>query len=51
MWSLLQDPRIPSSEFQMPEIERSRRWITAAAILAIGFIAGLRPGMKLHLPW
>ena len=24
MWSMLQDPRIPSSEFQMPEIERSR---------------------------
>jgi hypothetical protein len=51
MGSLLQDPRIPSSEFQMPEIERSRGWIIAAVILAIGFIAGLGPGVKLHLLW
>lgn len=51
MWNLLKDPRIPSSEFQMPEIERSRGWIIAAAILAMGFIAGLGPGVKLYLLW
>ncbi len=48
MWTLLRNPRIPSSEFQMPEIERNRGWIVAAVILAIGFIAGLGPGVKLH---
>jgi hypothetical protein len=36
MWNLLYGPRIPSSEFQMPEIERSRGWIIAAVVLAIG---------------
>lgn len=49
MWTLLKDPRIPSSKFQMPEIERSLVWIIAAVILAIGFIAGLGPGLQLHL--
>ena len=48
MWTLLRNPRPPSSESQMPEIERSRGWIIAAALLAIGFIAGLGPGVKLH---
>jgi hypothetical protein len=48
MWKLLYGPRIPSSEFQMPEIERSRGWIIAAVALAIGFIAGLGPGVKFH---
>jgi hypothetical protein len=48
MSNLLQGPRIPSSEFQMPEIERSRGWIIAAVLLAIGFIAGLGPGVKFH---
>jgi hypothetical protein len=48
MWNLLHGPRIPSSEFQMPEIERSRGWIIAAVVLAIGFIAGLGPGVKFH---
>jgi hypothetical protein len=48
MWNLLYGPRIPSSEFQMPEIERSRGWIIAAVILAIGFIMGLGPGVKFH---
>jgi hypothetical protein len=48
MWTLLQGPRIPSSEFQMPEIERSRGWIIAAVVFAIGFIAGLGPGVKFH---
>lgn len=47
MWTLLHGPRIPSSEFQMPEIERSRRWIVAAAVLAVVFVAGLGPGVKL----
>jgi hypothetical protein len=48
MWNLLHGPRIPSSEFQMPEIERNRGWIIAAVVLAIGFIAGLGPGVKFH---
>jgi len=46
MWNLLYGPRIPSSEFQVPEIERSRGWIIAAVVLAIGFIMGLGPGVK-----
>jgi hypothetical protein len=33
----------------MPEIERSLAWIIAAVVLAIGFITGLGPGVKLHL--
>jgi hypothetical protein len=49
MWTLLKSPRIRNSEFQMPEIERSLAWIIAAVVLAIGFIAGLGPGVKLHL--
>jgi hypothetical protein len=48
MWTLLYGPGIPSSEFQMPEIERSRGWIIAAVLLAIGFIAGLGPGLRFH---
>jgi hypothetical protein len=48
MWNLLHGPRIYSSEFQMPEIERSRGWIIAAVVVAIGFIAGLGPGVKFH---
>jgi hypothetical protein len=48
MWNLLYGPRIPSSEFQMPEIERSRGWIIAAVLLAIGFIMGLGPGVRFH---
>jgi hypothetical protein len=48
MWQLLYGPRIPSSEFQMPEIERSWGWIIVAVVLAIGFIAGLGPGVKFH---
>jgi hypothetical protein len=48
MWTLLYGTRIPSSEFQMPEIKRSRRWIIAAVVLAIGFIAALGPGVKFH---
>lgn len=50
MWTLLKSPRIPSSEFQMPEIERSLAWMIAGVVLAMGFIAGLGPGVKLHLP-
>lgn len=46
MWTLLHGPRIPSSELQMPEIERNRGWMIVAAILAIMFIAGLGPGVK-----
>ena len=49
MWNLLHNPRIPSSEFQMAEIKRSRGWIIASVVLAIGFIAGLGPGVKFHL--
>ncbi len=48
MWTLLYGPRIPSSDFQMPEINRSRGWIIAAVLLAIGFIAGLGPGVRFH---
>ena len=44
MWTLLYGSRFPSSEFKMPEIERSRGWIIAAVVLAIGFIMGLGPG-------
>jgi len=48
MSNLLYGPRIPSSELQMPEIERSLGWMVAAVILAIGFIAELGPGVKFH---
>ena len=48
MWTLLYGPRFSNSEFQMPEIERSRGWITAAVVLAIGFILGLGPGVRFH---
>jgi hypothetical protein len=46
MWTLLHGPRIPSSELQMPEIERSWGWMVAAVILAVAFIGGLGPGVK-----
>jgi hypothetical protein len=49
MWTLLQGPRIPSSEWQMPELERDRAWIVAAVVLAIVFIAGMGPGVKFPL--
>lgn len=49
MWTLLKNPRILNSKFQMPEIGRSLVWIIIAVVLAIGFIAGLGPGVKLHL--
>lgn len=49
MWTLLKNPRILNSKFQMPEIGRSLAWIIIAVVLAIGFIAGLGPGVKLHL--
>ena len=48
MWTLLRGPLIPSSELQMPEIERIWGWMAAAVILAIVFIAGLGPGVKFH---
>ena len=48
MWKLLDGPRIPSSEFQMPEIERGWGWIVAAVLLGIAFIVGLGPGVKFH---
>jgi hypothetical protein len=48
MWTLLHGPRILSSEFQMPEIERSQGWVAGAAVLAIVFIAGLGPGVKFN---
>jgi hypothetical protein len=49
MWTLLYGPRIPNSELQMPEIERSLGWVIAAVVHAIVFIAGLGPGVKFHL--
>jgi hypothetical protein len=48
MSNLLYGPRIPSTQLQMPEIERSWGWMIAAVILAILFIAGLGPGVKFH---
>jgi len=48
MWTLLRGPRVPSSRWQMPEIERSWRWVIAGVVLAILFIAGLGPGVKFH---
>lgn len=48
MWTWLHGPPTPSNELEMPEIEPSRGWIVAAVILAIGFIAGLGPGVKFH---
>jgi hypothetical protein len=48
MSSLLYNPRIPSTELQMPEIKRNWGWVIAAAALAIIFIAGLGPGVKFH---
>jgi hypothetical protein len=48
MWKLLHGPRFPSTEFQLPAIERSLGWIIAAVVLAIGFIAILGPGVKFH---
>jgi hypothetical protein len=48
MWTLLHGPRIPNSELQMPEIERNRAWMIAAAVLAILFIAVLGPGVRLN---
>ena len=48
MWNLLYGPRIASSEFQMPEIKRSRGWMIVAVGLATGFITGLGPGVKFH---
>ncbi|HLZ43183.1 MAG TPA: hypothetical protein VKQ11_19605 [Candidatus Sulfotelmatobacter sp.] len=48
MWTLLRGRRIPSSELQMPEIERNRAWMIAAAVLAIVFIALLGPGVKFN---
>ncbi len=46
MWTLLRNPRIGASELQMPEIERSWGWIAAAAILTIGFMTILAPGVN-----
>jgi hypothetical protein len=48
MWTLLRGPRIPSSELQMPRIQRSWGWMVVAIILAIVFIAVLGPGVKFH---
>lgn len=48
MWTLLRSPRIPSAELQMPEIERNRGWMVAAAVLAIVFIAGMGPGVRFN---
>lgn len=48
MWKLLYSRRFPRTQFQMPEIRRSWGWIIAAVVLAMAFIAGLGPGLKLH---
>jgi hypothetical protein len=48
MWTRLRGRPIPTSDLQMPEIERGWGWMAAAVILAIVFIAGLGPGVKFH---
>jgi hypothetical protein len=48
MWNLLHDAGIPGDDLQMPEIERRRGWILIAAVMAIVFILGLGPGVKLR---
>jgi hypothetical protein len=48
MWTLLRGTRIPSSRFQMAEIQRSWGWIAVAILLAIVFIAVLGSGVKFH---
>jgi hypothetical protein len=48
MWSLLHNPRIPTSASQMPEIEANRAWMMVAVALAVVFIAGLGPGVKFN---
>jgi hypothetical protein len=48
MWNLLHGSRVPNSELQMPELERSPGWMIAAVVLAAVFIAGLGPGVKFH---
>ena len=48
MWTLLRGTRIPSSELQMPEIQRSWAWMVVAILVAIGFIAVLGTGVKFH---
>jgi hypothetical protein len=50
MSSLLHNPRIPSTELQMAEINRSWGWGIAAVVLAILFVAALGPGVKFHSP-
>jgi hypothetical protein len=50
MWTLLRGTRIPSSELQMPEIERSCGWMAVAVLLTIVFIVVLGPGVKFHSP-
>jgi hypothetical protein len=48
MSNLLHGPRIPSTQLQMPEIERSRGWLIVAVVLAILFTAELGPGVRFH---
>jgi hypothetical protein len=48
MWTLLQGPRITSSELQMSEIERGWGWMISAVVLTVAFIAGLGPGVTFH---
>lgn len=40
--------RIPSTEFQMPPLSRSRAWIASAAVVALVFIFVLGRGLKFH---
>jgi hypothetical protein len=48
MWTLLHGPRVPSSEFQIGEIERSLGWMAVAVVLAFVFITGLGPGVTFN---
>ncbi len=40
--------RIPTTEFQMPPLARSRAWIASAAVVALVFIFVLGRGLRFH---
>jgi hypothetical protein len=45
---LLQDPRLGAVPEDPVQVHRDPRWIAAAVVLAIIFVAGLGPGVPLH---
>lgn len=48
MHQWLHGTRIPTTEFQMPPLTRSRIWMVAAAVVAVAFVVVLGPGVKFH---